>query len=84
VSESSVPHALHRVHPDGSEEPVGEFASFEEGWQAGTHLVTCEDYYGAYSLYAGGRLVAHFAHARLLAAGFDTERTPYAMFGVVE
>jgi hypothetical protein len=80
VSKPSVPHALYRVHPDGTEEPVFEFASFEEGWQAGTHLVTCEDVYGAYTLYAGGRCVARFAHARLLAAGFDTDHTPM-MFG---
>lgn len=76
MSESSVTHALYRVHPDGSEEPVGEFASFEAGWSAGTRTVTVEDTYGAYSLYAGGTRVARFAHARLLQAGYDTERVP--------
>jgi hypothetical protein len=83
LSESSVTHALVRVNPDGSEEPVAEYASFEEGWQAGTYLVTCEDVHGAYTLYANGQRVARFAHARLLMAGFDTERVP-EMFGVVE
>jgi hypothetical protein len=82
VDNDRVPWALARVQPDGEEEVVAEYASFDAGWQAGTHLVTVEDVYGSYSLYCGGQRVARFAWARLEQAGYDTDRLP-TIFGLL-
>lgn len=57
-------HRLWRVHPDGTEEPVSEHPTFEEGWSAGQQAVHAERDH-AYALYAGNRRVAKFAHMRL-------------------
>lgn len=59
-------YSLHRVYPDGTEEPVSEHPDFASGWQAGTHVVTVEDTENAYSLYAVERRVARFGHSRLM------------------
>lgn len=60
-------HTLVRVDADGNEEPVGTFASFEEGWQEGTHLTHIEPTM-AFSLYRpNGSRAARFAHNRLAA-----------------
>ena len=66
-SASCAPYALFRVKHDGREEKVSEHPSFEEGWQAGTHVVTVADKANAYSLYENGRRVARFCHHRLQA-----------------
>ena len=58
------PFALRRVHQDGREEPVGDHASFEEGWLAG-QAAAHADRDAAFSLYRGGRRVARFCHHRI-------------------
>ncbi len=60
---TTVTHALYRVHPDVSEEPVSEHPTFTEGWEAGTSAVH-HDRDHAYALYRGRTRVARFAHAR--------------------
>jgi hypothetical protein len=55
---------LVRVHADGTEEPVSEHPTFEDGWQAGTSAVHA-DKGAAFSLYRGSRRVARFCHHRI-------------------
>jgi hypothetical protein len=67
-----IEYSLYRVHPDGTEEFVSEHPTFEDGWMAGTSIVTVEDRDSAYSLYlsvegqAGSYRVAKFGHSRLM------------------
>jgi hypothetical protein len=72
---TTVTHALWRVHPDASEEPVSEHPTFTEGWEAGTAAVHADRDH-AYALYRGRTRVAKFGHARitphLSAANLDT------------
>ncbi len=65
-------HVLVRVHANGTEEPVSEHASFEEGWAAGQHAVHA-DHEGAFALYHRGRRVARFGFNRIAIkhASFD-------------
>ncbi len=60
---TTVTHALYRVHPDATEEPVSEHPDFSEGWSAGTAAVHADRDH-AYALYRGRTRVARFAHAR--------------------
>jgi hypothetical protein len=60
---TTVTHALYRVHPDTTEEPVSEHPDFGEGWAAGTSAVHADRDH-AYALYRGRTRVARFAHAR--------------------
>ena len=75
LSGTTLAHALHRVHPDGTTEPVSEHPDFGEGWAAGTSAVH-QDRDHAYRLVANGRTVAKFTHAqavpRVSAANLDT------------
>ena len=61
-------YVLCRVNPDETEETVSEHLTFEEGWQAGTRVVTVLDKCGAYSLYTHGRRVAKFGYSRLMSS----------------
>lgn len=63
VSTATVQHALYRVHPDGTEEPVSTHPTFTEGWSAGQAAVHA-DRTNAYRLYAGRRCVAGFCSIR--------------------
>jgi hypothetical protein len=72
---SRAPYVLHRVHTDGTEEPISEHPTFGAGWSAGTHAVTVEDREHAYALYHGDRRVARFGFRRLMVR-FDTEGLP--------
>lgn len=60
---TTVTHALYRVHPDGSTEPVSTHPDFSEGWSAGTSAVHADREH-FYLLYRGRTRVARFAHAR--------------------
>lgn len=60
----TVTHALYRVHPDGTTEPVSTHPDFGEGWSAGQRAVH-DDRDHAYRLCASGQTVAKFAHARI-------------------
>lgn len=60
---TTVTHALYRVHPDATEEPVSEHPDFAEGWEAGTAAVHADRDH-AYALYRGRTRVARFGHAR--------------------
>ena len=62
---TTVTHALYRVHPDGTEEPVSEHPDFADGWSAGTAAVHA-DRDRAYALYRGRTRVAKFGHARVM------------------
>ena len=66
------PYVLRRVHPDGREEPVGDHASFEDGWAAGQSAVH-EHREAAFSLYRGRRRIARFGFNRIAvrAQSFD-------------
>ncbi len=64
VQGSGYRFSLNRVDESGNEEPVATFASFEEGWSEGQHMVHTEPE-AAFSLYAGKRRVARFGHNRL-------------------
>jgi hypothetical protein len=61
---TTVTHALYRVHPDGTTEPVSTHPDFGDGWSAGTSAVH-HDRDHAYALYRGRTRVARFAHARV-------------------
>ncbi len=61
----TLPYALRRVYADGSEEPVGDYAAFGDGWSAGQRAVH-EDRKNAYALYRGDRRLAGFGSSRLL------------------
>ena len=65
-------HVLVRVHADGTEEPVSEHQSFEEGWSAGQEAVH-EHREAAFALHRGGRRIARFGFNRiaLRAQSFD-------------
>jgi len=63
VSTATVTHALYRVHPDATEEPVSTHPDFGEGWSAGTSAVHADRDH-AYALYRGRTRVARFGHAR--------------------
>jgi hypothetical protein len=63
LSGTTLAHALYRVHPDGSTEPVSEHPDFGEGWAAGQSAVHADRDH-AYALYTGSRRVARFGHAR--------------------
>ena len=63
-SAAAHPFTLRRVHQDSTEEQVGTFPSFEQGWSAGQHAVHA-DRENAYSLYRGGRRVARFGFNRI-------------------
>jgi len=58
-------YALRRVYRDGTEEPAGEPATFEEGWVAGQGAVH-RDREHAYALYRGERRIARFGFNRLM------------------
>ncbi len=64
MSTTTVTHALYRVHPDASEEPVSEHPDFTSGWEAGTAAVHADRDH-AYALYRGRTRVAKFGHARI-------------------
>ncbi len=57
---------LYKVGRDGTMEEVDTFATFEEGWSQGQHMVHTEPE-SAFSLYRGKRRVARFGHHRLQA-----------------
>ncbi len=63
MSGTTLAHALYRVHPDGTTEPVSEHPDFGEGWEAGTAAVHADRDH-AYALYRGRTRVARFGHAR--------------------
>jgi hypothetical protein len=70
---NTLPFALRRVHPDGSEEPAGAFPTFSEGWASGQRAVHADRgaafalYRGAaFALYRGGRRIARFGFNRLM------------------
>ncbi len=81
IAPSALPFTLYRVNSDESMELVSEHPDFGSGWSAGTHAVTMEDKDHAYSLYARNRLVAKFAHARLMPR-FNAERAS-EMLGIL-
>jgi hypothetical protein len=62
---NTLPFALRRVHPDGSEEPAGAFPTFSEGWASGQRAVHA-DRGAAFALYRGGRRIARFGFNRLM------------------
>ena len=62
---NTLPFALRRVHPDGSEEPAGAFAIFSAGWAAGQQAVQA-DRGAAFARYRGGRRLARFGFNRLM------------------
>jgi len=64
MEKGTSPYVLVRVDQEGTEEPVSEHPTFEDGWQAGTSAVHRERQ-DAYSLYRGGRRVARFCHHRI-------------------
>ncbi len=62
---NTLPFALRRVHPDGSEEPAGAFPIFSAGWAAGQRAVHA-DRGAAFALYRSGRRIARFGFNRLM------------------
>jgi len=72
MEKGTSPYALFRVDQEGTEEPVGTFPSFEQGWSAGQEAVH-EDRDGAFALYHRGRRVARFGFNRIAIkhASFD-------------
>ena len=79
---TTLPHALRRVHADGTEEPVGRYPTFGAGWSAGTRAVTVEDREHAYALYRDGRRLVRFGFGRLMLSR-SAERLP-ALLGPVD
>ena len=71
---STLPYALRRVHPGGSETLVSQHPTFGEGWSAGQRAVH-EDCENAYTLYRGDSRLAGFGSGRLLPR-VDAERLP--------
>jgi hypothetical protein len=70
----TLPYALRRVHPDGTQETVSEHRTFGEGWSAGQRAVhEVRDH--AYALYRGDRRLAGFGSSRLLPRA-DVEPPP--------
>ena len=62
---NTLPFALRRVHPDGTEEAVSEHPTFEEGWVAGQRAVH-EDRDSAFALYRGEQRIARFGFNRVM------------------
>lgn len=62
---NTLPFALRRVHPDGSEEPAGAFAIFSAGWAAGQRAVQA-DRGAAFALYRGERRIVRFGFNPLM------------------
>jgi len=62
---NTLPFALRRVHPDGSEEPAGAFPDFAAGWAAGQRAVH-EDRDSAFALYRGEQRIARFGFNRVM------------------
>ncbi len=79
VQGSGYRFSLNRVDESGTEEQVGTFASFGEGWAEGQHRTHTEPE-AAFSLYRGKRRIARFGHHRL--ASNDSTANLDAMVGL--